>query len=467
MFRILRRNFLPPRFRVRHCRLRHCETKDRKFVSRRKCYVGSSSLDDFGSDDNVRTFWLLLRSESNFSSTHTVTDNIDTYDLQCGACVIRKQRAGREASEKNRPSPDEEYGSKLRGDALAAHERDKAYLAQNTQREGVLPAFAQHERDNEDLPLNSLQATAFDDDGYQPRHYPPPPRHMSAATGVGAPSLISGVGEGYGRRNNGPPGMPVSLTPESSYSNLPPPAPTGTPNNAGRGAGTGSRLASDARAQRGYASTEPFQGMHDGAPPLSSASPPPMSNQGHYQSSSAYGHNDPNLLSTSTPVPMPVPQTVSFDDPHQTQPISPTYHAVSPTNQGGYPAYPPAPPAALMPGGGNFGGGGGKQQQYGQTSMPEPQLQQPQQNFYVQNPSPSTHQTDPSISSHYNDQGLNPNHTGGGIDRAPSTHAPTYYTYDDQYQSQQPQGGSVNYHAPQQQQGSYGDQYGYENSRGY
>jgi len=289
---------------------------------------------------------------------------------------------------------------------------------------------------------------------------------MSTATGAGAPSLISGVGEGYGRRNNGPPGMPVSLTPESSYSNLPPPASTGTPNNAGRGAGTGigSRLAADARAQRGYATTEPFNGMHDGAPPLSSTSPPPpTSNQGHYQSSSSYGHNDPNLLSTSTPVPMPVPQSVSFDP----QPTSPTYHGVSPTYQGGYPAYPPAPPAALTPGGGAFGGGG--KQQYGQTPMPELQLEQPpQQNYYIQNPSPSTHQTDPSISSHYNDRGLNPNHTGGGgtLDRAPSTIAPTYYTYDDQ-QQQQGGGGSVNYHAGQQQQGSYGDQYGYDNSRRY
>jgi len=64
LFRIFRRDFLPPRFRIRHCRLRHCETKDRELISRRECDVGSCSLDDSGGDGIIRSFWLLLRSES-------------------------------------------------------------------------------------------------------------------------------------------------------------------------------------------------------------------------------------------------------------------------------------------------------------------------------------------------------------------------------------------------------------------
>lgn len=326
-----------------------------------------------------------------------------------------------------------------------------------------------------------MQAVAFDDDGYQPRPYPP-------RQGGAPPSMISGVGEGYGRRNNGPPGLPVSLTPESSYSNLPPPAPSGTPNNAGRGTGTGSRLAADARMQRGYApgpTTEAFQGMYE---PQQSTSPPPMSNQGHYPSSSAYDHqqnSSPLSANPSMPLPMPVPQP-SFNGPRepqqyqQQQPVSPTY-------QGGYPSYvPPPPPSALTPGGGAIGGavisnqGHEKpystdqyQQQYTSSTSPPPQ-----QTFYVQNPSPSTHQPDSSVYSsgggdqHYQSQGLsqglNPNTAGGGggqIDRAPSTHAPTYYTYEDPYaqNQQQQQGGSINYHGGAG--GSSTDHYGYNQNR--
>ncbi|GAA6004750.1 hypothetical protein JCM11491_002216 [Sporobolomyces phaffii] len=379
----------------------------------------------------------------------------------CGACVIRKQRAGREASEKNRPLPDEEYGSRLRGDALAAHERDKAYAAQQGRRDGVLPAFTEHERDKEDYPLNTMQAVAFDDDGYQPRSYPPPPAQNAP------PSMISGVGEGYGRRNNGPPGgMPISLTPNSAYSTLPPPARTGTPSSAGqagRGTGLGSRLAADARAQRGYApgppeTTAAFQGMYDSQPPIST-SPPPTSQQSHYPSSSAYDHqtNDDSHLSPSSSMPlaMPVPQTGynGHRNLHSDQ--------VSPTHQGGYPAYPPAPPAALTPGGGAHGGYDKGQQPYASSSSPPPPSQ-PQQTFYVQNPAPSTHQPESSVYSNQHGHSVDPHSTAGGIDRAPSTHAPTYYTYEDPYSQQQnqlPHGASINYHAAPPGGGGYQNRY--------
>lgn len=362
--------------------------------------------------------------------------------LQCGACVIRKQRSGREASEKSRPLPDPEYGSKLRGEALAAHERDKAYAAQQGRHEGVLPAFTEHERDKEDIPLNSMQAVAFDDDGYQPRPYPP------QQSNAGAPSVITGVGQGYGRRNDAPYGNQVSYEP--GYPAMPLPAPTGTPNNAGRGTGVGSRLASDARAQRGYATeptVEPFQGMHDAA---HSTSPPPNSNSGHYPSSSAYDHQYPSQMpaSSSMPAPMPAPQQY-FNGPRD--PYEP--QAISPTQQGSYPAYPPAPLAALTPDGGATGGAFGHEKPYHASSSPPPQQQQ-QQSFYVQNPSLSSHQPDTSAYSHSQGhaQGLNSNGGGGGgVDRVPSTHAPTYYTYEDPYQqqnSQRQQGASIDYHAP-------------------
>ncbi|GAA6060272.1 hypothetical protein JCM10212_003972 [Sporobolomyces blumeae] len=433
----------------------------------------------------------------------------------CGACVIRKQRAGREASEKTRPMPDEEYGSKLRGDALAAHERDKAYLAANTRGEGVLPAFTEHDRNKEDIPLNSMAAVAFDDDNdYQPRAYPPPPSHPStqrpnhnhtSSSAFGAPSLISGVGEGYGRRNNAIPGMPVSLSPESAYTPLPPPGRNGTPNNAGRGTGISSRLAADARAQRGYAplneygddrrqatgasaatTTEPFVGMYDRG--NVSTSPPPMSDQNHYPPPvSSYDHASGQGHGGMA---MPVPQT---NEPRQ---------QVSPAYGGSYPAYPPpqasSTPAALVPGGGGagsstnhgaygstpygstpYGSSGAEKMPYPSSASPPPV---PQQSYHVQNPSPSSHAPDASL---YSYAGAAHGHGTGTVDRVPSTHAPTYYTYEDapygaraDPDSQRDQGyehdpygdNSVEYH-PQGSGNAGGggmpDPYGYDSNRRY
>ncbi|GAA5927474.1 uncharacterized protein JCM15063_005911 [Sporobolomyces koalae] len=357
----------------------------------------------------------------------------------CGKCVIRKQRAGREASEKNRPMPDSQYGSQLRGDALAAHERDKAYLAENQRREGVLPAFAEHERDKEDIPLNSMHAVAFEDDEYQPRAYPPPPSHPSHERG---PNYISGVGEGYGRRNDAPVGSDF----QAGYSNYPPPAPSATPNNAGRGTGVGSRLAADARAERGYVqpTTEAFLGMYDHPTPQ-----PPTSDQYH----STYDHDRDANRSPSSALPsmqMPVPQTYSagaHEPQYPQQQLSPSY-------QGSYPAY-PVPPPALTPGGGTTGE---------KLAPPLPQ----RQSFHVQNPSGTTNQYGPeSVSGHQQQGYSNHNPVAGG---GSSIQAPTYHSYEDPYASpyhQQQAGNSIDYHASGQQQPRTNMQhdYGYPDNR--
>ncbi|GAA5904903.1 hypothetical protein JCM5296_006139 [Sporobolomyces johnsonii] len=346
----------------------------------------------------------------------------------CGACVIRNRRAGREAAEQNRPLPDEEYGSKMRAEAFAAHERDQAA----TTKGGSLPTFFEREQ----IPLNSLAAVDYEDDGgYHPTPYP------LAATphGNGAPSIISGVGEGYGRRNPAAPGMPVSLSPDTSYSALPAAAA-----GAAVAGGAASRLASEARLNRGYgsavddrrqnsATTEPFVGMY-GAP-VHSTSPSPVSVQHQASSYSSYG--DPPANSGAAAMPMPVPQ-VHLNGPRDPSQLSPTAAASG--------AYPPYPTATASPASSSHYSAE-KSGYPPQPHQPHPsstspssahlQPAPPPQQFYVQNP---------SAPSEY----------------APSIQAPTYYTHDQPQPSAQdyrdPYGSTAGlaYNSPQ----NAGDQYG-------
>ncbi|GAA5821918.1 hypothetical protein JCM11251_004779 [Rhodosporidiobolus azoricus] len=349
-----------------------------------------------------------------------------------GACVIRKRRTQREASEKYRPAVDEEYGAKMRAEALFANQNQSGF----GRREGTLPNFTEHDRNNEQIPLSSMPDGGHDDDApggaYQPVRF-------ASQTDVGAPSIVSGVGEGYGRRNPAAPGMPVSFSAIDTTSNGFTPPPVG---------GVGSRLGAEARANRGRATstdeerlnapvrqgsqtTEPFVGMHgsevDGS----------QSQHG--------GYHDPYAPSTSPPpqqqgggmMAMPVPNVVA------TSPTS--QHFASPTQAGAYPPYPSTAPGPS---------GYASQPTYpqpeklsypGQSTSPPPHQQQQQhQQFYVQN-----QPTGNSTFSHGGDQ---------------HSMAPTYYTYDQQQGGYQ--GGG---HVPpipempypgQAQGGNSADQYG-------
>ncbi|GAA5962295.1 hypothetical protein JCM21900_006386 [Sporobolomyces salmonicolor] len=349
----------------------------------------------------------------------------------CGACVIRKRRADRVASEKNRPLPDEEYGSKMRAEAFAAHERDQAEMSKGAS----LPTFFEREQ----IPLNSLAAVDYEDDGgYHPTPYPPP----AHAYGNDAPSIISGVGEGYGRRNPAGPGMPVSLSPDTSYSALPATA-------AGVAGGAASRLAPEARLNRGYgsavddhrhnsATTEPFVGMH--VPPANSTSPPVSIHQHETRGYPIY--DGPPANGGASAAPMPVPQ-VHLHGPRDPSQLSPTA-AIG----GAYPPYPPAV-ATPMP----------TSHSSAEKSAYVPQLHQP----YLSSASPSSTHLQPAPPP----QQFYVQNPSAPSEYASSLQAPTYYTHDQPQPSAQdyrdPYDGTAGlaYNPPQNAVDQYGA-YGYD-----
>ncbi|GAA6001353.1 SUR7/PalI family protein [Rhodotorula paludigena] len=364
----------------------------------------------------------------------------------CGACIIRKQRTQREASEAYKPAPDAEYGLKMRAEAVNAQQRD--YL-----QEGTLPNFPEHDREN--IPLTAHNALEYDEPynqhgggRYEPRQFASQSDIANMSGNTGAPSLISGVGEGYGRRNPSAPGLPVSLTVDSGLTAPQGPISPGGYSPGGVGAaapyaagaaagaaaaGVGSRLAAEARANRGLATqdderrlnnatTEPFTGM--------------------------YGHEEPV-------------QVVRSQDSHyqQQQPVQAQQQHFSPSYAGQYPPYPNTtspPPGASGPSSHGHGAAGGYgaavpavvaaaagYQHTSPTREKPPVLPyrpptsppaQQQQQYYVQNPST------------YPDPYANSHETG--------SLAPTYYTHD-RYGG----GGGAQQQYPQQTGGST-DMYG-------
>ncbi|GAA6029796.1 hypothetical protein JCM8097_001054 [Rhodosporidiobolus ruineniae] len=340
-----------------------------------------------------------------------------------GNCIIRKRRVSREASEKNRPTVDEGYGSRMRNDALAAHEA--AQQQQQHRKEGTLPTFAEHDRHaNEQIPLNSLQAVDYDEDQHAGRPAYQPVRFASS-TDVGAPSIISGVGEGYGRRNPSAPGVPVSLHAANDSVTTAGFAGAGAAGAAALG-GAGSRLGAQARADRGRATSAD---EHQLAPPPrhpSTVEPfTGMYNQPAGASSSGHGYTDPYAPAPSTSPPpvsptyggalqLPVPNSAPSPSVYAT-PQPAQYHATSPSYGAAYPPYPSSTSPPPLP---------TQQQQsyypsnvkagYHPSTSPPP-AQQQQQQYYVQNPShPPPRSHDP--------------YAGGAGETA--SIAPTYYTHD-------------------------------------
>lgn len=372
---------------------------------------------------------------------------------QFGACVIRKRRAGREASEKTRPTVDEEYGARMRAEALANANRDR-------RNEGHLPTFAEHEREH--IPLNSMgrDGDVHDYDDEDDKQYHP---RFASTTDVGAPSIISGVGEGYGRRDPAVPGMPVSISVAGNSLVSPGGGGDGAPHSPVLAVGgVGSRLGAEARANRGRAAegdqdrlysgqrqgsqtTEPFQGMYDPQqqqqqqqgyhdPYQQSTSLPPQQQQ-HVVSPGGYSAHSGNHLSPShggayPPYPsVPTPNGASTIGSSYSQPTAVGHNAYASTPYG-YGA--PSPAAAA--------GNTAEQKQnfsYPSSTSPPPQQQQqqyqpPAQQFYVHNQ--TTGDSDsiaPTYYTHDAQQGSYGGNGsygagGGGAPPMPNPHSPTY-----------------------------------------
>jgi hypothetical protein len=360
----------------------------------------------------------------------------------------------------------------MRAEALATANRDR-------RNEGNLPTFAEHEREH--IPLNSMTDDYEDVDDKQQYH----PRFAST-TDVGAPSIISGVGEGYGRRNNAPPGLPVTFS--ATGTSLISPGGAG-PNDAPHSpvlavGGVGSRLGAEARANRGRATstdqdrlytqqrqgsqtTKPFQGMYD-------PSQQPQQQQDYYQQQQqGQGYHDPYQQSTSPP-----PQQQQYQQyssmPEPTV-VSPTYsNHLSPTRDGAYPPY-PAPQTTI---GSSYsqptviGAAGGYPSQSQQQSTPYGSFpaSDSKQNFsYPTSSSPPPQQYQPYSQPHPQQSFHLANQTTGDG----ASIAPTYYTNEPQQgsyggngtygQHQQPPVPSMpNPHSPTYGagQGSSADAYG-------
>lgn len=332
------------------------------------------------------------------SIAHTTPDLTSSpLASQCGTCITRKNRREQQQSDAYRPMPDEAYGSKLRAEAVQAD-----YARKAASDDAHLPNFPEH------VPLTATHAVDYDDSGYHQGQnaYPPLQQQhqqyashgnlsaVSAGHAPGAPpSLISGVGEGYGRRNPSAPGQAVSFSPESAAAPLPPVSPVGG------GTGVGARLASEARANRGLATREDEWRLAGGGAGAGDAYDAPQQ-QG-------YGYGD-------------VPQQGSSQG-----------HAMSPSSYHGG-AYPPYPAVASSPPPQQQGSMPYVQGYHSATPVPGPPVlpyrpsksppaQQHQQTMFVQNADPGSY-GDPYDGHAAAGAGAGAGETG--------SLAPTYYTHD-------------------------------------
>ncbi|GAA6052256.1 hypothetical protein JCM3770_007403 [Rhodotorula araucariae] len=361
----------------------------------------------------------------------------------CGACIIRKRRREQQVSDSYRPAVDPDYGAKLRAEAVQAdYARKEASGAS-------LPNFPEH------VPLTAVHAVDYDDGpgahagAYQPRHYASRSDLSGVGAGAAPPSLVSGVGEGYGRRNPTTPGMAVSFAPETAPAA---PSPVGAP------AGVGARLGAEARANRGRATQDDERRLASGG-----SDPQGLHAGGQYDADAyvqgqgldpyafgpgqaqGYGQMDYSPYGGAYP-----PYPASTSPPVQAQ--------AGPSYAQGYSSATPAP----VPGG--YGDGEKAhappvlpyRPSPGSSSSPPPPPQQQQQQYYVQNAAPSA----------YDDPFARAGETG--------SIAPTYYTHDHagqaqahQQEMQYPQGAGGFQQLQQQQGDPYGAPAGYDGARRY
>lgn len=159
------------------------------------------------------------------------------------------------------------------------------YGAKKSGREGSLPAFP--EAYGEAIPLNAVHPDEDEDD----QHYQQPHHGGYRGSSSYEPSLVSGVGAGYGRRQGG--GVPISLASAPSMA--------------------GTRSDSYNRQNPTSPTIQPFTGM---SPPradgqrLASPPPQPISSSNHYSQYPDYNAHAPSNLP---------PSTGGYNDFHQAQ----------------------------------------------------------------------------------------------------------------------------------------------------
>jgi len=293
-----------------------------------------------------------------------------------------------------RPMPDENYGSKLRADAVKAEYARKEDAAN-------LPNFPEH------VPLTATHHVDYDDTyaSYPPQQQQQHQQYAShgdlSSVGAGAaapPSLISGVGEGYGRRNPSAPGQPVSFSPESGVASLPPVSPVG----GAAGTGAGARLAAEARANRGFA-TQADERRLAGASDAYGYDQDPQQQQQQYH---AYGGSQGHAMSPSSYSGAYPPYPASSPPPpqHAATPYVDGYSSATPGPSYADPSSSAAQPPVLP--------------YRPSTASPPIHAQQSKQSMYVQNQAPGSY-----------------GHGAGAADlyaRAGETGslAPTYYTHE-------------------------------------
>lgn len=271
-----------------------------------------------------------------------------------GRCVTRKQRAGREASDKTRPYVDPSYGQAQRQDAFDAH-GGYGQGAMYGRKESGLPAFA--DRDGEIVPLTALRRSGDDEEESYDDQRPGMGRVGTQA------SFIEGVGEGYGRRSEG--GIPVSLSDSSGY----------TAGLAGAGAGAGyaqghqdPHLANSDSFNSNYSSTvAPFTSMQARSP--SNLSQLPLA---HYDASA------------QPYAPAPVQHGQGVGGYQQTSPPV-----------GGY-GYSDLGNGARQEGGAVGAYGYQAHSPYAPPNHPPPMQQYPSQSSHITPPSPGPYHPDPS-----------------------------------------------------------------------
>ncbi|GAA5889950.1 hypothetical protein JCM8208_001177 [Rhodotorula glutinis] len=347
---------------------------------------------------------------------------ISGFFFGCGTCSTRRNRREQKQSDMYRPMPDENYGSKLRADAVKAEYARKEDAAN-------LPNFPEH------VPLTATHHVDYDDTyaSYPPQQQQQHQQYAShgdlssvGASGAAPPSLISGVGEGYGRRNPSAPGQPVSFSPESGAASLPPVSPVGAPT------GAGARLAAEARANRGFATAADerrLAGASDGYDQDPQQQQQQQQyhayggSQGHAMSPSSYSGAYPPYPAASPPPPQPA--ATPYVDGYQSATPGPSY--ADPSSSSAQPPVLPYRPS---------------------TASPPIHAQQSKQGMYVQNQAPSSY-----------------GHGAGSVAdpyaRAGETGslAPTYYTHEQggtQYQRATGSGMGAG-----QQQDPYGAPAGY------
>ncbi|KAK4055716.1 hypothetical protein OIV83_000262 [Microbotryomycetes sp. JL201] len=232
-----------------------------------------------------------------------------------GNCIIRDRQKSKREIEKMRPLPDAEYGHQARQALYEDKGPQYVTLNGNQATTGGLPQFP--DRGGENVPLTSPDKD--DDEWIDGNQYN---THSHGYTSQGRTdhgSIVSGVGEGYGRRWDGP------ISPPPIHPSVAAAAAAGGAGGAAAG------LAADARARRGMPDPTYTSGPYDTYRTGNSVSPSPVSPTGStgYGQQTQYGAFPKSSATPGTTghslVSQPMPEP-SYPPPQQQYDAVPVQH---------------------------------------------------------------------------------------------------------------------------------------------